>query len=206
MIILKYALCITAAYIIGSSNMALYIAKLRGVNIRSAGSGNLGASNAMVTMGWGAGIIVALHDILKAVIPVLLVQHFFPELRYIAAHVGVAVVLGHIFPFYLRFKGGKGLASFFGMTLAMNWKFALIIAVAIIAITLITDYIAIGTVASSIIVPVLQATVGAGVIVAIILSLASIVIIFKHRDNYRRILAGTEIGFRRANRGDDRQV
>lgn len=206
MTILKYVLCIAIAYIIGSSNMALYLAKFRGVNIRSAGSGNLGASNAMITMGWAAGIIVALHDILKAVIPVLLSQYFFPELKYIGALTGVAAVLGHIFPFYLKFKGGKGLASYIGMTLALNWKFALIVAIAIVLITLITDYIVIGTVATTIIVPVLQATVGAGLFVAVIISIASLVIIFKHRENYRRILAGTEIGFRRANRGDDRQV
>lgn len=204
MTILKYVLCIAIAYLIGSSNMALYLSHFRGVNIREGGSGNLGASNAMITMGWGAGIIVAVHDILKAFLAVLLAQFLFPELPYIGAAAGVAAVLGHIFPFYLRFKGGKGLASYIGMTIALNWKFAIVVAIVLIVITLVTDYIVIGTVTTTIIVPLFQATFGAGFIAALILSVASVVMIYKHRDNYKRLLAGTEIGLRRANRGDDR--
>lgn len=125
MTVIRYILVILLSYVLGCSNMALYLSKLRGVDMRKGGSGNLGASNAMILMGWKAGIIVAVHDIGKAVVAVVLAKHFCPGLPLIGAAAGVACVLGHMFPFYLRFRGGKGLASYLGMTIALNWKFAL---------------------------------------------------------------------------------
>lgn len=200
-----YLAVILASYAVGSSNMALYISKLRGVDMRAGGSGNLGASNALILMGWGCGVAVGLHDILKAAAAVYLAQRLFPALPAIGACAGAAAVLGHIFPFYLRFKGGKGLASFLGMTAALNWKLALSLALLIVLITLITDYIVIGTVTAAISVPLFYAVYESALIVAAVLSVCSIVILFKHRENYGRIIAGTEIGLRGAHRGEHRQ-
>ena len=146
MTVIRYILVILLSYVLGCSNMALYLSKLRGVDMRKGGSGNLGASNAMILMGWKAGIIVAVHDIGKAVVAVVLAKHFCPGLPLIGAAAGVACVLGHMFPFYLRFRGGKGLASYLGMTIALNWKFALIVLAVVAIVTLITDYIVVGTV------------------------------------------------------------
>ena len=104
MTVIRYILVILLSYVLGCSNMALYLSKLRGVDMRKGGSGNLGASNAMILMGWKAGIIVAVHDIGKAVVAVVLAKHFCPSLPLIGAAAGVACVLGHMFPFYLRFR------------------------------------------------------------------------------------------------------
>ena len=191
-------------YLIGTSSMALYLSKLQKVNLRAGGSGNLGASNTMQLMGWKAGVLVALHDIGKAVLAVLLARMLFPNLPYVEAVAGVASVLGHIFPFYLKFKGGKGLASYFGMTLALDWKLALLVGAAIVIVTLVTDYIVCGTVTTVVMVPAYVGLIGHSWLLAGILAIATVVILCRHTDNYRRIWNGTEFGLRSAIRGDNR--
>lgn len=204
--ILLYLLIALCSYLIGCSNMALYLSRGKGVDMRSAGSGNLGASNALVLMGWKAAVIVGIHDIGKAIVAVLLARWLFPQLNAAGAAAGAACVLGHIFPFYLRFKGGKGFASFLGMTIALHWRFAILVLVAVVVVTLISDYIVLGTVTATVIVPTYMGFATHSLLVAAILSLASVTILLKHRKNYVRILSGTEIGLRRANRGDDRAI
>ena len=203
--ILLYALIVFLSYLLGCSNMALYLSKLKGVDMRSGGSKNLGASNALVLMGWRFGVLVGIHDIGKAVLAVVLARHFAGELPGIAAAAGVACVLGHIFPFYLRFKGGKGFASYLGVTLALNWKFALIVLLIVALVTYISDYIVVGTVTTVILVPAYMGFTGS-LLLSAILSLATLAILFKHRENFLRIYQGTEIGLRRAHRGDDRKL
>jgi len=199
-----YLLVIICAYLLGSSSMSYYIAKSKGVDIQNKGSKNLGASNAMITLGWKYGIMVAIHDIAKSAIAVLIAQFLFPTLPYIGAVAGVASVLGHIFPFYLKFKGGKGFASYIGMTIALNWKLALVILLLIVLVTLITDYIVVGTTLTITIVPTFLGFASRSWILPLILLIATFVIVYKHRMNYVRICKGTEIGFRSANRGDHR--
>ena len=199
-----YLLVILVAYILGSSSMSYYVAKMKGVDIQNKGSKNLGASNAMITLGWKYGILVGIHDIAKSAIAVILAQLLFPSLPYIGAVAGVASVLGHIFPFYLKFKGGKGFASYLGMTIALNWKLALVILLLIVLVTLITDYIVVGTTLTITIVPAFLGFSSRSWILPLILLIATFVIVYKHRMNYVRICKGTEIGLRSANRGDHR--
>ena len=203
--ILLYIAILLLAYLMGCSNMALYLSKYKGVDLRAAGSGNLGASNAMILMGWGPGVIVAVHDIGKALLAVVLARHFGQGLLFIGAAAGVACVLGHMFPFFLRFRGGKGFASYLGMTLALNWKFALLVMVIVALVTLISDYIVVGTVTSVILVPAYMAFTH-GLYFSAILCIATAAILIKHRENYVRIYRGTEIGLRKANRGEHRKV
>ena len=203
--ILLYIAILLLAYLMGCSNMALYLSKYKGVDLRAAGSGNLGASNAMILMGWGPGVIVAVHDIGKALLAVVLARHFGQGLPFIGAAAGVACVLGHMFPFFLRFRGGKGFASYLGMTLALNWKFALLVMVIVALVTLISDYIVVGTVTTVLLVPAFMAFTH-GLYFSAILCIATAAILIKHRENYVRIYRGTEIGLRKANRGEHRKV
>lgn len=203
--ILLYIAVLILAYLMGCSNMALYLSKYKGVDLCSSGSGNLGASNAMVLMGWGPGVIVALHDIGKALLAVVLARHFGQGLPFIGAAAGVACVLGHMFPCFLRFRGGKGFASYLGMTLALNWKFALLVMVIVALVTFISDYIVVGTVTTVVLVPAYMAFTR-GLYFSAILCIATAAILIKHRENYVRIYRGTEIGLRKANRGDHRKV
>ena len=200
---MTYFIIILIGYLIGTSNMATYLAALKKVDLRAGGSGNPGASNAMILMGWKAGILVGLHDIGKAAAAVLLARYLFPETVLAGVVAGVACVFGHMFPFYLRFRGGKGFASYLGMMLALHWKFALVLMLAVVIITLVTDYIVLGTMTTVISLPIYCA-ITQNLLAALILSAASLVIIYRHHDNLVRICRGTEIGLRSAHRGDHR--
>lgn len=201
---MQYVIVILLSYILGSSNMAKYLAAIKRVDLTAGGSGNLGASNAVILMGWGAGVLTALHDIGKSALAVILARLVFPDAPYIGAAAGVAAVLGHIFPFWMKFKGGKGFASYLGMTLALNWKFAIAVLLLVVAVTLITDYIVAATTTTIVLVPVGLGILTQSIILPLILLVASLVIAWKHRENYIRIYNGTEIGFRKAGRGDYR--
>lgn len=199
-----YVLAIFIGYLLGSSNLAYFLSKLRKTDLTAGGSGNLGASNTVLLMGWKAGAAVAVHDAGKALLAVLLARRLFPELPHVGAVAGVAGVLGHIFPFYLKFRGGKGFASYIGMTIALHWKLALIILAVVILVTILTDYIVVGTTTTIIAVPVSLGILNRSVALPLILLIATAVIIYKHRENYPRIWKGTEIGLRSAIRGDHR--
>lgn len=199
-----YIFAILLGYLLGCSSMSYYLAKWNGVDIRSKGSKNLGASNAMMLMGWKAGILVGVHDIGKAALAVILANMIFPGIPHIGAVVGVACVWGHIFPFYLKFKGGKGFASFLGMALAINWKFTLVLLVVVVIVTLVTDYIVVGTMTSILSFPTYMGIATQSYVLPLIILAASVLIIYKHRENLVRIYKGTEIGFRSANRGEHR--
>ena len=201
---MQYLLAIILGYLLGCSSMAYYIGKFKKTDIRTAGSGNLGASNATVLFGWGAGVAVAVHDIGKAVIAVLAAKWLFPQLEYAGAAAGVACVLGHIFPFYLGFRGGKGLASYFGMLLALNWKLALIVGAVIVLATLITDFISVGALSSIVVAPVYTFFTTHNLILVAILGIATLVMFLKHWENILRIAHGEEIGLRRTAKGADR--
>ncbi len=200
-----YVIAALLGYLLGSSNMAKYLAMAKKVDLRAAGSGNLGASNAAILMGWGAGVAVAVHDAGKALLAVLLVKLLFPALVHAGAVAGVAAVLGHIFPFYLKFRGGKGFAPYLGMTIALNWKFALALLAAVLVITVVTDYIVIGTFSTIAGVPLYMGLAERSLVLPAILLVASAVILYKHRENITRLRTGTEIGLRSTAKGEHRQ-
>ena len=191
-----YFISILVAYLLGSVSMAYFLTKQKNVDARKQGTGNLGASNTKVLLGWGPAVIVAVHDIGKGLIAVLLARFLFPELPYVGAAAGVACVLGHIFPFYLGFRGGKGLATFIGMTGGLNFWLACAMGVLLALITVLTNYIALGTIAVSVVVPVALGILTGDWIQSMILGVATAVMLCKHWENLVRIKNGTEIGLR----------
>ena len=199
----SYSLVVLIGYLLGSLNLAVLLAKRRGVDLRAGGSGNPGASNTVTLMGWKAGALVAIHDIFKAFLAVWLCRRLFPALPYVGVIAGVCSVLGHIFPFYLHFRGGKGFASYLGMALALDWKFALAIGLVIIIVVLISDYIVAGTMATVVSFPIYNA-IRQQYVTALLLAAATLLIIWKHRENLVRICKGTEIGVRSAGKGNYR--
>lgn len=201
---MAYLIAAVTGYLLGCSNMAYYIAKAKNVDLGAGGSKNPGASNAAILMGWRAGIFVGAHDIGKAFLAVLLAKLLFPNIYGVAEAAGVACVLGHIFPFYMKFKGGKGFASFIGMMLALNWKFSIVILIALVVVTVVTDYIVIGTTMIVTGLPTYMAIMDHAWIPALIVCIATVVILYKHRKNYVRILNRTEIGLRSTLKGEHR--
>ena len=198
-----FIMCIIG-YLLGCSNMATYLAKAKGVDISAGGSGNPGASNATILMGWRAGILVAVHDAGKALLAVIIGKLLFPDARGVDVVAGAACVSGHIFPLFFKFKGGKGFASYIGMILALNWEFALIIIAAVIIVTILFDYLVIGTTLTVVSLPIYLFFTSAGWIAVLASCIATAVIIYKHRSNYVRIIKGTEIGLRSTMKGEHR--
>ncbi len=199
-----YLFAILLGYLLGNSHMAYYLGKLKHLDIRTAGSGNLGASNTMVLFGWASGVLVAVHDIGKAFLAVWLARWLFPGLPYAGAAAGVAAVLGHIFPIYLNFKGGKGLASFFGLALALDWKLAAVLGIIIVAATLLTGFIALGAIGTALAAPVYVALAGRDMVCAAILCVATAVILIRHWENMVRMATGQELSLWATAKGQKR--
>lgn len=192
-----YLFAALGSYLMGCASMAHLLSSIHRIDARKNGSGNLGASNIKVLMGWGPAVLVAVHDIGKGLLTVALARLLFPDLEYIGSVAGVACILGHIFPFYLGFRGGKGLATYLGVAAALDWRVALFVALMLVVITVITNYIALGTIAVSIAVPVGIGILTQSVIVPLILCVATVVVLCKHWENIQRIRNGTEIGLRK---------
>lgn len=191
----KYFICALIGYLIGCSNMALYISKIKKVDLRAAGSKNLGASNATMLIGKRAGAIVFLHDALKVILAVLLTDWLFPDTEYGNIITAAAGVLGHMYPFYLKFHGGKGFASYIGMGFVVNWKFGLAMLIALGIVALLADWIVAGTFFHITITPIFLFFTQ-GWIPALIAFFASLCIFIKHIENIKRKIKNEETGIR----------
>lgn len=193
--ILSAVLCVLLAYLIGAINPAYLIGKLNGEDIREHGSKNAGASNVVINYGKLAGFITAVFDIFKAAIAVHICMRLFPILPFAREIAGVSVVLGHIFPWHLHFKGGKGLACLGGVILGNSVKVFLLLLLLAIVIALVTNYICIVPITMSIGYPILYAVLTGSMIGAAIYLVMPVVICWKHRENVQRIKNGTEARF-----------
>lgn len=191
-----YILGAIIAYLVGSLNTAFFLSKALKKDIRTGGSGNLGASNATLTLGWKWGIFVALVDILKGAAVVMISRLVFPDYEYLPYIAASCAIAGHIFPFYLKFKGGKGFATLCGCILGYRWWLFLIAAVLIAIITLATDYIVLATLTMLISFPVYVGITNHNFIYPLILAVGSLIILIKHLPNYKRIIKKEEIGIR----------
>lgn len=201
---LGYILSAFIGYTLGSLNLAYFISKARGFDIRTYGSNNAGASNATVTMGLKIGLLVGIHDILKAFLAVTVTSWLCPSLVGASVVAGACVVLGHIFPFYLNFKGGKGFASYVGMMLGIDWRFGIALIVISVLITLASDYIIFGTFTTILVSPIHLIINGYSLLSIIAIIIASLLILSKHLINIKRVIMGEEIGLRRALSKEDK--
>ncbi len=194
---MKEIVCILIGYFLGCINMAFIVGKLNGFDIRERGSGNAGASNVKIALGWKAGVFTALFDILKSFAAVMVCRLLFPDFELGPYIAGAMAVIGHIFPFYMKFKGGKGYAAYMGLLLAINWKLALALIVWGVLVTLITNYIALATISTSMIVPAYCYLMKRPLEVILIFVGLMIIIIYKHKINIVRIWKHEEIGLRK---------
>lgn len=187
--------CLQFSYIIGKT--------LKKVDIRSLGNGNAGASNTVTTFGWKYGVAVGILDILKAVFSLLIIKILYggaitnDQLTFLLYLNGLFVIIGHNFPFFMGFKGGKGTASLIGMLFVIDLRIGLLGALTILIVTLVTDYIALGTIC--LVTGFVASTFYFGysqgsIVIAIIIAVMSI---YKHIPNIKNIRKGTEKGLRR---------
>lgn len=189
---MQIALCSMMGYLIGNINPAYIISKLMGFDIRDRGSGNAGASNTVITIGKRAGAFVALFDIFKAFIATVIAVELFPQIRFAKILSGSCCILGHIFPFLMKFHGGKGLACLGGMILGFNPSLFAVMLLAEIVIGFSLDYVCIVPITGSAFFTIIYAFTTGDPIGTMILSIVSIVILLKHIENIERIQNGTE--------------
>lgn len=202
MIYFIIALVAIVSYLIGSVNFSILISKaISGKDIRESGSGNAGATNMLRTHGKKMGVLTLLLDVLKGIIAIIIAMIVDKNigantgiLSYIA---GVCVILGHNFPLYFGFKGGKGVATSLGVVLMLDWKVGLIVAVCAIAIMAITHYVSLGSIlggAAYIVVEIVKAIVtkNYNVIQLVCVVIIGGLLIARHHANIKRLLSGTE--------------
>lgn len=193
---INYLIIILVSYFIGSISTSYIIAKrMIGVDIRTQGSGNAGSTNVLRTLGKKAGILTFVGDLLKGVVAVLIAKVIatiahtdVATASYIAV---VFVVIGHNWPIYLGFRGGKGVATSLGAMIAVNPVIALSCFVFFILIVYVTKYVSLGSVLGICTSPIIMFFIGnyKGLAVTLFLSAS---VIFKHRENIKRLLNGTE--------------
>ena len=194
---LTVLLLVVTAYLIGSVPFALILARRLGAgDLRRIGSGNLGAANVLRTSGVRAGVTVMLLDIAKGVGSVMLVQRF--DMGAVTAAAGLAAIVGHVFPVWLRFRGGKGVATACGVFSILT-PLAVGPALAVfLGAVWMTRYISVGSILASVALPPIAYATGSPAPVLAAAVAASALILIRHRTNLARVLAGTEqrIGLR----------
>jgi len=187
------AACLLASYLIGAIPFGLIFARtMSGVDVRTVGSGNIGATNVLRGAGKTAALLTLLADALKGLIPVLIAARMFSN-DTITAMCGIAAILGHNFPVYLRFKGGKGVATSFGVVLAVAPWTGLVCLLVWGAAAAIWRYSSLSALMAFAFYPLITFAYQGD---SRPLSLLSLVVFgsmyYRHRDNIKRLLAGTE--------------
>ena len=189
---MPYLWCSLLGYLLGMLNPAFFIAKIQGIDIRERGSGNAGASNVLLVFGKLRGILCACLDIFKAFLAIRLAEWLFPG-EDVFAVTAAACILGHIFPFYMKFRGGKGLACLAGVVLAYHpMVFALMLTGALL-LALATGYICFVPMVGSVVFAAVYGCMTHDLWGTLMLLAVSAVIIVKHAANIRRIRAGREV-------------
>ena len=203
-----YIIVTLVAYLLGSISFSVIISKkMAGFDVREKGSGNAGTTNMLRSVGKKAAAITLVYDILKGVVSIGLaiiigniVKNLDKELLLQIA--GIAVVLGHTFPIFIGFKGGKGVATSLGVLLMSNWQIGLICLVFALVLMALTRMVSLGSCAAAVLFPVLTLFINQnytvlsegknGNVYFIYSVILAIIVLYNHRENIKRILSGTE--------------
>ena len=198
-LVIRNLLWVAGAYLLGATPTSYLVARVfRGVDLREFGSKNLGATNLYRLVGWKGAVPVALYDIAKWTVPVLLAVRLHPVPAWFPLFIGLSAVLGHVFSPFVRFKGGKGVATAAGVFVALA-PLCVLVALAVWGIVLkLTGYVSLGSMIAAVafaasaplLYPGSRATFYAALVTAVF-------IIFTHRANLLRLVAGTENRFGR---------
>lgn len=177
------------AYALGSIPFGLLLTRVAGAgDLRTIGSGNIGTTNVLRTGRKGLAALTLLLDAGKGAAAVLLAQRFAPEYANMAAS---AAFVGHLYPVWLRFRGGKGVATMLGAALAIFWPAGLAFAIVWLSAALLSRYSSVGGMSAAMVTPLVAAGLGRIDAAALFLGMA-ILVLWKHRENIERLLAGTE--------------
>ncbi len=202
-----YIIMAIIAYLIGSVNFSIIFSKrFAGFDVREKGSGNAGTTNMLRSVGKKAAVITLICDILKGVVSIgiSILLGNIPDLNkeLLVQIAGVSVILGHTFPIFFGFKGGKGVATSLGVLLLSNWQIGLICLVFALVLMILTRMVSVGSCAAAVLFPVLTLFINehytvltegkTGSVYFIYSVILAVIVLFNHRSNIKRILNGTE--------------
>ena len=186
---MDYTIIAIISYFFGSIPSGFILTKLiLKKDIRKIGSGNIGATNALRSGNRLIGYLTLILDIVKAVIPILYIKYNFPEIIFISS---LCVFLGHLFPIWLKFKGGKGVATYLGIILTINIFFGIIFGIIWIIIYLVTKYSSLGSLIASAAIPVYVFFINGNNVFFYIIMF--VLIFYTHRENIKRLINKEEI-------------
>lgn len=190
---MKIIASLLIGYLIGCFQSAYIISRIKGrLDIRKYGSGNAGTTNVIRVMGWKAGIITFFMDVFKAAIGVLVCYLIFDDIL-MGYYAGVGVVIGHNWPVFLGFRGGKGIAATIGLLMAVDIKIGLIVIGIMAIVIFISRYVSLGSILMVISIPILMAIFYTDrpqyIVLGVILMIFAL---YNHRANIKRLLNGTE--------------
>ncbi len=199
--VLQIIFCLVMGYIFGIFSSGYFIGKIYHVDVKSKGSGNLGTTNVLRVVGLKAGIITLVIDLGKTIIPMMLTRYvlftqyepFSNMSQLMVLYTALGAVCGHLFPFYLKFRGGKGIACMGACMLIYDWKLAVIGLVIFLSILIFTRYMSLASLTASVLFPVFVAITSHGDVHMIIVTLLFTVSAFyNHRSNIVRLMNHNE--------------
>lgn len=196
---MEYVVVVILSYLLGTVNPAVILGKkLRKIDIREHNSKNAGTSNVAMTLGLKYGILVGVIDILKGVIPVVILRYFYPDNDVIWFVGGISAILGHVYPFYLGFRGGKGTATLGGVVLGIAPIPSLVLGLLFFIVLFISDYIAVATLMVIVVIPIAMYFMNFSGFSIFIVTMYSLLSFYKHYPNFVRILRKQEVGLKAA--------
>jgi glycerol-3-phosphate acyltransferase PlsY len=196
--LLQGVLLVVLGYLVGSVPFGILVAKAfdRGIDLRRAGSGNIGATNVARTLGKGPGALTLLLDAGKGAFALAMTRLAMEGAPpHWLALVGGAVFLGHVFPVYLRFRGGKGVATALGVVAYLSPETAFVLVVLFVAVVYFTRYVSLGSLCAAVGLPVAMAFLGKSRDYVTLSLAMAFLVIYTHRENIHRLLAGQERKF-----------
>lgn len=189
---MEITLSLLLGYLLGTFNPAALLAKRKNINLKENGTKNLGASNALIVMGRGAGILVMVVDIFKAFLASKAARLLFPKVALAGMIAGLGAVLGHIFPFHLHFQGGKGLAAFGGMVCAYNpWLLVFYLTVGVVLMLMVNRSVFLPMFGAATF-PLIVAYQTRDLGMTLVAAAASILVAVKHWSNIGKVKRGEE--------------
>ncbi len=188
-----FALALVAAYLLGSIPFSFLVARAFGVaDVRQVGSGNVGASNVLRSAGKAAGVLALLLDAAKGAAAPLLAAHVLPDQPTVAALAAVAAVLGHMYPLWLRFQGGKGVATGLGAFAPLVPKAVVGATMAFLLTLIATRYVSLGSIVGVVTLAALAFVFGGSSAVAWAATFTAALVVVRHRSNLQRLWVGSE--------------
>ena len=192
--LIRSILAALIGYLLGSLNSSLIVGRLYKVDVRKHGSGNAGTTNTLRTLGKKAALFVLLGDLIKGI------------LAYLAGYLicgnelggmfgGTAAILGHVWPVFFSFKGGKGVLTSLAVLLLIDWPIALVLLGVFIVIVIITKYVSLGSIVAAVLFPLIAVILGRSIETILFSAIIAVLLVVKHHANIKRLMSGTESKF-----------